>query len=59
MKKLPIGVQNISEILQESYVYIDKTKQIYDLINTGKIYFLSRPRRFRKSLLRSTSRQDI
>jgi len=57
MKKLPIGVQDISEILQENYVYIDKTKQIYDLINTGKTYFLSRPRRFGKSLLCSTLKE--
>jgi hypothetical protein len=54
MKKLPIGIQTFSEIREEGYLYIDKTEQIYNLIERGKIYFLSRPRRFGKSLLIST-----
>jgi hypothetical protein len=53
MKKLPIGIQNINEIIKENYVYVDKTKNIYNLFN-GKYYFFARPRRFGKSLLIST-----
>jgi hypothetical protein len=53
MKKLPIGIQTFSEIITENYLYIDKTKQITELLQ-GKYYFLSRPRRFGKSLLIST-----
>jgi len=53
-KKLPIGIQTFSEIIQENYVYVDKTALIYEMITTGKCYFLSRPRRFGKSLLVST-----
>ncbi len=51
---LPIGMQDFSEIRKNNYVYVDKTEQIYNLVSTGKIYFLSRPRRFGKSLLIST-----
>lgn len=54
MKKLPIGIQTFSEIIREDYVYVDKTLLIYTMITTGKYYFLSRPRRFGKSLLIST-----
>lgn len=54
MKRLPIGIQAFSEIIKENYVYIDKTKKLYDLIERGKYYFLARPRRFGKSLLVST-----
>ncbi len=55
MKKLlPIGIQTFRKIREENYLYVDKTKQIYDLITTGTTYFLSRPRRFGKSLLIST-----
>ncbi len=50
----PIGIQSFSEIRKGGYVYIDKTAQIYELATTGKYYFLSRPRRFGKSLLLST-----
>jgi len=53
-QKLPIGIQTFSEIIKEDYLYVDKTKKIYELISTGKTYFLSRPRRFGKSLLIST-----
>lgn len=52
--KYPIGIQSFSEIREKDYLYIDKTKDIYQLISTGKYYFLSRPRRFGKSLLLST-----
>jgi hypothetical protein len=50
----PIGIQSFSEIRKGGYVYVDKTAQIYELATTGKYYFLSRPRRFGKSLLLST-----
>ena len=52
--KLPIGIQTFETIRTEGYVYIDKTKYLIDLIDTGKIYFLARPRRFGKSLTIST-----
>ena len=54
MKKLPIGIQNINEIITEGYTYVDKTQFALDLIDKGKHYFLSRPRRFGKSLFLST-----
>jgi hypothetical protein len=54
MKKLPIGIQNIREILVEGYAYVDKTSFARQLIQDGKHYFLSRPRRFGKSLFLST-----
>ena len=47
-------VQEFFRNLQGGYVYVDKTAQIYELATTGKCYFLSRPRRFGKSLLLST-----
>lgn len=54
MKKLPLSIQTFSEIIENNYLYIDKTKEIYNLITNGKYIFLSRPRRFGKSLLIST-----
>jgi hypothetical protein len=54
MKKLPVGIQTFSEIIEEKYLYVDKTRHIGELIQTGKYLFLSRPRRFGKSLLVST-----
>ncbi|MCI5163783.1 MAG: hypothetical protein D3917_17565, partial [Candidatus Electrothrix sp. AX5] len=54
MRKLPIGIQTFSEIREEEYRYVDKTKIAFELINNGKYYFLSRPRRFGKSLFLST-----
>lgn len=54
MMKYPIGIQSFEQIIKEGYVYVDKTALIYDLVTRGKIYFLSRPRRFGKSLLMST-----
>jgi len=53
-KKLPIGLQTLSEIIQEGYVYVDKTYFAHKLITSGKYYFLSRPRRFGKSLFLDT-----
>ena len=52
--KYPIGIQTLEHIINEGYVYVDKTAMVYSLANNGKIYFLSRPRRFGKSLLIST-----
>ncbi len=50
----PIGIQNFESLRNDGYVYVDKTEQIYRLATTGRYYFLSRPRRFGKSLLIST-----
>ena len=52
--KLPIGIQHFENIRLNNYLYIDKTKQILQMIENGKCYFLSRPRRFGKSLTIST-----
>ena len=54
MQKLPLGIQTFSEIIKEKYLYVDKTQHIAELIQSGKYLFLSRPRRFGKSLLVST-----
>ncbi len=57
MKKLPIGKSTLKTMLEENYVYVDKTHIAYDLIeNGGGYYFLSRPRRFGKSLFLDTLR---
>lgn len=53
-RKLPIGIQSFEDIRNNKYIYIDKTAELYNLIDSGKTYFLSRPRRFGKSLLIST-----
>ena len=52
--KYPIGIQSFEKLVTEGYCYVDKTEQIYQLTHDGTIYFLSRPRRFGKSLLVST-----
>lgn len=52
--KYPIGIQNFEKIREEGFLYVDKTAWIYRLANEGSYYFLSRPRRFGKSLLIST-----
>ena len=52
--KYPIGIQDFEKIINGSYVYVDKTALIYKMVTEGNIYFLSRPRRFGKSLLVST-----
>ena len=54
MMKFPVGVQTFEQIRGDGYVYVDKTDLIYQLVSMGKIYVLSRPRRFGKSLLVST-----
>ena len=53
-RKLPIGIQTFEDIRKEGYLYVDKTELVWRMANTGKPYFLSRPRRFGKSLLLST-----
>ncbi|MDR2169866.1 MAG: AAA family ATPase, partial [Planctomycetaceae bacterium] len=54
MQKLPIGIQSFSSLRRDDYLYVDKTEIIHKMVTGGKIYFLSRPRRFGKSLLVST-----
>ena len=53
-RKYPVGIQSFESIRMDGYVYVDKTPLIYKMITEGKPYFLSRPRRFGKSLLVST-----
>lgn len=52
--KFPIGIQTFEKIIEGGYVYIDKTELVYKLVSSGEYYFLSRPRRFGKSLLTTT-----
>ena len=54
MQKYPVGIQTFENIRQGGYLYVDKTQYVYDLANNYKYVFLSRPRRFGKSLLTST-----
>lgn len=54
LKPLPIGVQDFAEVISGNYLYVDKTQPIASLITSGKYFFLSRPRRFGKSLMLST-----
>ena len=53
-KKLPIGIQTFQKIREEDYYYVDKTDFAWQLITEGSHYFLSRPRRFGKSLFLDT-----
>ncbi|HLA33699.1 MAG TPA: AAA family ATPase, partial [Rhodocyclaceae bacterium] len=53
-RKLPIGIQTLREIREEGHYYVDKTAFAHRLIDEGKYYFLSRPRRFGKSLFLDT-----
>jgi hypothetical protein len=57
LKKLPIGIQTFGEIITEGYTYIDKTAYALALASSGKYYFLSRPRRFGKSLFLDTLKE--
>jgi len=52
--KLPVDIQSFETMRTENYLYVDKTRHIYRMVTEGKFYFLSRPRRFGKSLLAST-----
>lgn len=54
VRKLPIGIQSFEDIRNQAFLYVDKTALIYKMASMGKPYFLSRPRRFGKSLLLST-----
>ena len=54
LRRYPIGIQNFEQLRNRNCVYIDKTELVYQLVNTNTTYFLSRPRRFGKSLLVST-----
>ncbi|MCS7214502.1 MAG: AAA family ATPase, partial [Candidatus Calescibacterium sp.] len=56
-KKLPIGIQSFVEIRDGGYYYVDKTRFVLKLVEEGKYYFLSRPRRFGKSLFLDTLKQ--
>ena len=55
--KLPIGIQNFRDFHRDGFIYVDKTEYIHRLVWQGKYYFLSRPRRFGKSLLVSTLKE--
>ena len=57
MKNLPIGIQTLPKLRENNCVYVDKTEIIHRLVTTGTYYFLSRPRRFGKSLLVSTLKE--
>lgn len=54
MRKLPIGIQTFEKLREENYLYVDKTAMVYKIASNSTLYFLSRPRRFGKSLLIST-----
>lgn len=54
IRKLPIGIQSFESLRRDGYIYIDKTEFVYNLVHSGKVYFLNRPRRFGKSLFLST-----
>ena len=53
-RKMPIGIQSFEKMRNDKYLYVDKTKYVYNLVCTSSPYFLSRPRRFGKSLFLST-----
>ena len=53
-QKLPIGIQHFKDIREQNFLYVDKTEAIFRLTESGKFFFLSRPRRFGKSLTLST-----
>jgi len=57
MKKLPIGIQTFSKIREDNYCYVDKTPLIESLLHSGSYFFLSRPRRFGKSLFLDTLKE--
>jgi hypothetical protein len=52
--KYPIGIQSFESLRREGYAYVDKTKMVWQIANMGRYYFMSRPRRFGKSLFLST-----
>ena len=54
IRKLPIGVQSFKDLREKTFLYVDKTKYLFQLVNNGKVYFLNRLRRFGKNLFLST-----
>jgi hypothetical protein len=54
MKDLPLDIGTFPNLIEDGYIYVDKTKYIHEMYKPGKKFFLSRPRRFGKSLLLST-----
>jgi len=54
VRKMPIGGQSFQALRENNFVYVDKTQYVYQLISQSRVYFLSRPRRFGKSLFLST-----
>ena len=52
-RKLPLGIQSFKDLREKNFLYVDKTEYLFRLVNNGKVYFLSRPRRFGKSLFLS------
>lgn len=59
MKKLPLDIQTFTKLRELNYLYVDKTEYAYNLISNGQCYFLSRPRRFGKSLFVSTLQEIL
>lgn len=57
MQKLPLGLQAFSKVREGQFLYVDKTSAIYDVVHNGGYFFLSRPRRFGKSLLVNTMKE--
>jgi hypothetical protein len=57
LKKLPIGIYTLRTIIEENYLYIDKSDIAFDVINNNRYVFLSRPRRFGKSLFLDTLKE--
>ncbi|MEA3309902.1 MAG: AAA family ATPase, partial [Chloroflexota bacterium] len=58
LKALPVGISTFKDIIEGQFLYVDKTRDIYELVKYPKgVYFLSRPRRFGKSLLLSTLKE--
>ncbi len=54
LKNMPIGIQNFEKLRKGDFLYVDKTALLYQLVHSGSYFFLSRPRRFGKSMLQST-----
>src|SRR4029077_2666903 len=59
LQRLPLDINTFRELRESKYLYVDKTKYAYDLITGGRRFFLSRPRRFGKSLLVSTLKEIL
>jgi len=57
MKKLPLGIANLNEIITQGYAYVDKFRFVHELADSGKYYFPSRPWRFGKSLFVDTLKE--